>query len=313
MNSSNVYDVTIQQIETCVLAAATGSFTSVANSLYMTQSAVSKQIKTVEDRIGIPLFIRERGTSLTLTPAGEMLIGQWQELVKNYNMSLINAEQEQQQNSNNISICAPPSFNADLFLIPAIRAFTEIHPNAQIHIQLLSPGRAKQRLQKGASDIVLNISYRRDLFATEDFICRDIANCNWYIGMRDTNLLSARKRMEWQNLRNQRFIIVNDYIFIKLLNEYCQNAGFEPKIGYASPTFSGFADNTLDDKSVFLCDPFLNDYNKEGYSYFEMDNSPAGYMIVTKTSETKPLVNEFVKFFVNYAKENNLIPNGVLV
>ena len=56
MNSSNVYDVTIQQIETCVLAAATGSFTSVANSLYMTQSAVSKQIKTVEDRIGIPLL-----------------------------------------------------------------------------------------------------------------------------------------------------------------------------------------------------------------------------------------------------------------
>ena len=64
---------------------------------------------------------------------------------------------------------------------------------------------------------------------------------------------------------------------------------------------------------MFLCDPYLNDYNKEGYSYFEMDNSPAGYMIVTKTSETKPLVNEFVKFFVNYAKENNLIPNGVLV
>jgi len=313
MNSSNVYDVTIQQIETCVLAAATGSFTSVANSLYMTQAAVSKQIKTVEDRIGIPLFIRERGTSLSLTPAGEILIAQWQELVKNYNLSLISAEQEQVRNSNNIIVCAPPSFNADIFLIPAIRAFYNDHPNAQVHIQLLSPGRSKQRLQKGAADVVLSISYRRDLFATEEFICRDIAKCNWYIGMRDTNLLSARKEMQWQNLRNQNFVIVNDYIFIKLLNEYCKNAGFEAKIGYASPTFSGFADNTIDDKSVFLCDPYLNDFNKKGYAYFEMDNSPAGYMIVTKASETKPLVNEFVKFMIAYARENELIPNGVLV
>ena len=210
MNSSNVYDITMQQIETCVLAASTRSFTSVANSLFMTQSAVSKQIKTVEDRIGITLFIRGRGSSLSLTPAGEIIIGMWQDLVKDYNLSLIAAENEQQRNSNTITICVPPSFNTDVFLIPAVREFTASHPNANIHVQLLSPGRSKQKLVRGSADIVLCIAYRRDLFETEEFDITEMARCNWYIGMRKTNLLSARKELQWQNLRNQKFVVVND-------------------------------------------------------------------------------------------------------
>lgn len=312
MNSSNVYDITMQQIETCVLAASTGSFTSVANSLYMTQSAVSKQIKTVEDRIGITLFVRGRGSSLSLTPAGEIIIGMWQDLVKDYNLSLIAAENEQQRNSNTITICAPPSFNTDVFLIPAVREFTESHPNANIHIQLLSPGRSKQKLSKGSADMVISISYRRDLFETEEFDISEIARCNWYIGMRKTNLLSARKELQWQSLRNQRFVVVNDYIFLKMLTNLCKNAGFDVNIGYANPTFSGFADNILDDRSVFLCDPYLNDFGKKEFAYFEMSNSPAGYLMVTRSSDTNPLVSELSKFMISYARKNNLIPSAAI-
>src|SRR5258708_32531811 len=48
------------------------SFTRAAEELFLTQSALSRQIKTLEDEIGVPLF--ERGhRELKLTPAGETL------------------------------------------------------------------------------------------------------------------------------------------------------------------------------------------------------------------------------------------------
>src|SRR5512135_369885 len=48
------------------------SFTRAANELALTQSAVSREVKTLEDQLGQPLFDRiNRG--LRLTPAGQAL------------------------------------------------------------------------------------------------------------------------------------------------------------------------------------------------------------------------------------------------
>lgn len=51
-------------------AARTGSFTGAARELCLTQSAVSRQIKALEEQLGVDLFLRERQT-IRLTPAGE--------------------------------------------------------------------------------------------------------------------------------------------------------------------------------------------------------------------------------------------------
>src|SRR5205814_8294691 len=45
------------------------SFTLAAEELYLTQSALSRQVKALEDALGRPLFVR-RHRALTLTPAG---------------------------------------------------------------------------------------------------------------------------------------------------------------------------------------------------------------------------------------------------
>ena len=50
------------------------SFKLAAAELNVTPGAVSKQIKAIEDELGVPLFVR-RGTGVTLTSAGEDLYG----------------------------------------------------------------------------------------------------------------------------------------------------------------------------------------------------------------------------------------------
>ena len=54
-------------------AARHESFTAAAAELGLTQAAVSYQVKALEDRLGAPLFVRERGRA-RLTPLGQRLL-----------------------------------------------------------------------------------------------------------------------------------------------------------------------------------------------------------------------------------------------
>lgn len=54
-------------------AARTENFTAAAAELGMTQAAVSYQVKSLEERMGAPLFVREKGR-VRLTPLGSRLL-----------------------------------------------------------------------------------------------------------------------------------------------------------------------------------------------------------------------------------------------
>ena len=61
-------------LRTFVAIAETGSFTTAANAVFRTPSAVSMQIKKLEDILGRSVFSRD-ARSVTLTTDGEMLLG----------------------------------------------------------------------------------------------------------------------------------------------------------------------------------------------------------------------------------------------
>ena len=61
-------------LRTFVAIAETGSFTLAAGSVFRTPSAVSMQIKKLEDILGASVFLRD-ARSVTLTQEGEMLMG----------------------------------------------------------------------------------------------------------------------------------------------------------------------------------------------------------------------------------------------
>ena len=65
--------ITFRQLETFAAVARLGSFTKAAESLHLTQPAVSLQIRQVVDVIGLPLF-EQNGREIALTAAGDELL-----------------------------------------------------------------------------------------------------------------------------------------------------------------------------------------------------------------------------------------------
>ena len=64
--------LSIEFLKTFLAAIEAGSFTQAATMVYRTQSAVSMQMKRLEEEVGKPLFVRNR-KMLVLTDAGELL------------------------------------------------------------------------------------------------------------------------------------------------------------------------------------------------------------------------------------------------
>jgi LysR family transcriptional regulator for metE and metH len=67
-------DVEIRHLKLVDAIARDGSMTKAADRLHLTQSALSHQLREIEDRLGTPLFLRLK-RKLILTEAGERLLG----------------------------------------------------------------------------------------------------------------------------------------------------------------------------------------------------------------------------------------------
>ena len=121
----------LKNLRTFQLAARHESFKAAAEELFVTPSAVSHQIKTLEERLGLTLF--DRGTqSLTLTRAGEAYFKKLdvifarleqttEELISRFGRSMLHIQM-------------PPFFSSELFL-PKLKTFQEAYPELDLRIE----------------------------------------------------------------------------------------------------------------------------------------------------------------------------------
>ena len=71
----------IDQLQTFIAIVDSGSFTRAAEKVFKTQSAVSMQMRRLEERIGKPLFIKD-GRTNRLTDEGERLLGYARRMIR---------------------------------------------------------------------------------------------------------------------------------------------------------------------------------------------------------------------------------------
>jgi LysR family glycine cleavage system transcriptional activator len=106
------------------------SFTLAARELHLTQSSISRQIKTLEEQVGKPLFKR-RTRQLELTPAGQRLYRIVHASLSDIDRTVADLRGVTQRKRLTLTTFA--SF-ASLMLVPRLALFSEKHPNIDIRI-----------------------------------------------------------------------------------------------------------------------------------------------------------------------------------
>jgi DNA-binding transcriptional LysR family regulator len=107
------------------------SFTKAGEELFLTQSAVSRQIKDLEDQLGVSLFER-RHRSLALTEAGQQFYAATAQV-----LTTMRTATERLRAATGrprpLSVTTTTSFAA-LWLIPRLAGFTRTHPGIDVRI-----------------------------------------------------------------------------------------------------------------------------------------------------------------------------------
>ncbi|MBZ0329753.1 LysR family transcriptional regulator [Halomonas sp. ANAO-440] len=138
-------------LRTFVAIAECGSFTRAARQVFRTPSALSMQIKRLEETLGQALFVRE-ARQVRLTPEGEILLGYGRRLLR------LNEEAVTQFLSPSLEgrIGFGTTDDVGTRILPGVLGqFARSHPAVQVDVVVGSSREMLARLDAGDLDLVL--------------------------------------------------------------------------------------------------------------------------------------------------------------
>ncbi|RLB06364.1 MAG: hypothetical protein DRG50_05700 [Deltaproteobacteria bacterium] len=146
-------DINLFGLKIFVMVAEKKSFSAAARSLYLTQPAVTHQIKNLENYFATPLFKRE-SNAVFLTPAGEILYKYAKRFSKLYDDLMEEIESHTGRLKGDLIIGACTA--AGEHIIPHIvKGFHQTHPEVNFSIDIGNCPSVIDKLLKGIVDVGL--------------------------------------------------------------------------------------------------------------------------------------------------------------
>lgn len=140
----------IALIRTFVAVVDHASMTTAANLLFMTQGAVSQQVKRLEQSLGCSLLIR-KPKQLELTSQGELFLAKARQLLQ-FNDEIW-AQTVGSPVRGHLRIGAPPDLITSL--APAMKTFSESHPSVELSMKCATSLELHEDIKDGRLDIAL--------------------------------------------------------------------------------------------------------------------------------------------------------------
>ncbi len=141
----------IDQLRTFVAIADTGSFTRAADIVHKTQSAVSMQMKRLEERLGKPVFERD-GRSSKLTEDGERLLDYARRILR-LNSECV-ASFADAELAGRVRLGVPDDY-ADRYLPEILARFSRSNPKVEVTVVCEPTPMLVDRVQNNDLDLAI--------------------------------------------------------------------------------------------------------------------------------------------------------------
>ncbi|HEX4009023.1 MAG TPA: LysR substrate-binding domain-containing protein [Solirubrobacteraceae bacterium] len=177
-------------------------FTRAAERLYVSQPAVSKQIRMLERTLGAPLFERH-GRDVSLTAVGEALLPHARRVLAEWDaaQSAVDDARQTQESLLVVGMSTSPGRGG---LLPAIRSrFSEVHPAATIALRQIGWSDPTAALADATSDVAfvwlpLPHARRYRWIVVLEELC--------LVAMSEQNPLAARATIDLHELADEPFL-----------------------------------------------------------------------------------------------------------
>lgn len=146
-------DINYELYKVFYYVAASLSFSEASKQLYISQSAVSQSIKTLEKKLEQPLFIRST-KKVQLTPAGKLLLKHIEPA-----MNLIQRGESQLLESGTLGLGQLHIGASDTicryFLVPYLKQFHKLFPSVPIKVTNATSLGCVELLEQGKADLII--------------------------------------------------------------------------------------------------------------------------------------------------------------
>lgn len=241
------------------------SFSEAADRLYISQSTLSKHIRSLEENLGAELFYRDKH-HVELTKYGEII----QPAIH----AIISAEESISRSikfisdNNQITVGIAPSMSQDKFYKALINTnFTLENDKISLKVVVNDTNDLLNSLRAGNCDYAFLRSTDVSRFDRE-FITIPYKEEQLRVMLPISHPLAQKESVELRELRNENFLLLQPGSFsTKLCESECRKAGFVPRSVFQSHTSSfirqfvakgkgisvssGMATDTLDDLIVY--------------------------------------------------------------
>lgn len=129
--NTNLSRLPLRGLRMFCVAARHESFRAAADEMFVTASAISHQIKSLEEGLGVSLFDRN-SRALSLTDVGRSLFEDTEPLLRQLDNTLQKHRAGATRRSLRVSV--QPFFASELF-VPRLSEFSERHPDLDLHVE----------------------------------------------------------------------------------------------------------------------------------------------------------------------------------
>lgn len=219
----------LRQLRYFVGVAREQNVTRAAAKLRVAQPALSRQIRQLEDEVGVKLFARS-ARGVQLTPAGTAFLGEAEALLRQSERAVLNAQCHDQAQSGRLNV----GYVWGLFhtLVPQwVARFRREHPGIAVNLFDLPATQLAGALSEQKLDLgFIGFAYEAEAAGLAK---QAVAATDFLAVLPEQHPAARKRRVNLASLADEFFIAISDQTYpgaAMVLTEACRDAGFRPKI-----------------------------------------------------------------------------------
>ena len=214
-----------------------GSFSAAADELYLSQSAVSQQIATLEKEVGMKLLDRTR-EGPKLTAAGRVLVGHAEAAIARLEEAERDLAAIAGLEGGELRLASFPSASATV-LTEAVSIFHRRYPQVRLSVADAEPEESLPRLRGGEIDLALTFDYPSVPKAAERDLDRTLVlSESMYVALPGDHPLAGREIVPLAELSELVWLCGSRPSSCgEAVIRACRDAGFEPRVGFESDDY----------------------------------------------------------------------------
>jgi DNA-binding transcriptional LysR family regulator len=243
-------------------AAEELSFSRAAARLRVSQPPLSRQIRSLEEEIGAPLFDRSR-RKLQLTPAGKAFLEQTRQILAQSDRAARMAKAVSQGKCGQLTLAFLSPLGG-IFLPAALRMFRQKFPLVEVTLTEMVPRRQVKALFEGQID--MGIVPRDEARFEKALALEPVVEVGMIAALPPEHALTALRKVPLQKLADEPLVTfkrssapaLHDWI-----RDLCRASGFEPNIGRQCDQAQAMLDSVAGGIGIAILPEFFRRYQSE--------------------------------------------------